>query len=272
MPSNVSHDTPCESRYDLGHEQLVRRALVPDHVQSSHRTRTGTGRYCLILVVAVASGERCGNSNRGPTTPTAPTTPSGSTYTILRRPDRVSRRATGWREHRGVRIRNRSGCSRMVEGGIFGISRWGKTTHRVVAREADSYNSVRARMARGAFENRCTADGYTSGDTWQARALTFVKTRKFRPDFDAEGWPSGRWRWHLKTTIPNGWITDWRNARRQPQPNNRWTGRPTARVSRCYREIRRTRQARSTRLSCELLRRCTVGSRRESSTCVAPVR
>ena len=26
-------------------------------------------------------------------------------------------------------------------------------------------------------------------------ALTLDETHRFRPDFDAEGWPSGRWRW-----------------------------------------------------------------------------
>ena len=36
---------------------------------------------------------------------------------------------------------------------------------------------------------------YTCGDTWAADALIREKARKFRRNFDAEGWPSGRWRW-----------------------------------------------------------------------------
>ena len=38
-------------------------------------------------------------------------------------------------------------------------------------------------------------DRDTSGDTGASDALSLEKTRRFGRNFDAEGWPSGRWRW-----------------------------------------------------------------------------
>ena len=36
---------------------------------------------------------------------------------------------------------------------------------------------------------------YTCSDTWRSGGHEDGKTRRFRRNFDAEGWPSGRWRW-----------------------------------------------------------------------------
>ena len=40
-----------------------------------------------------------------------------------------------------------------------------------------------------------SADGETLGYTWPSARGESGKTREFRRNFDAEGWPSGRWRW-----------------------------------------------------------------------------
>jgi hypothetical protein len=45
------------------------------------------------------------------------------------------------------------------------------------------------------FRQRFTRDGYTLATHASEIQAEPEDTRKFRPDFDAEGWPSGRWRW-----------------------------------------------------------------------------
>jgi len=54
------------------------------------------------------------------------------------------------------------------------------------------------------LEIRHVTDSYTSGDTCRGRGRFLSKTRDCWRDFDAEGWPSGRWRWSWKPAFENG--------------------------------------------------------------------
>ena len=53
------------------------------------------------------------------------------------------------------------------------------------------------RPQSGAVDYLCLdgASGYTAGDTGRFAGDDSEQTRRFRRIFDAEGWPSGRWRW-----------------------------------------------------------------------------
>ena len=50
-------------------------------------------------------------------------------------------------------------------------------------------------MAEGLCRSRRARDGDTLVTRAPESASPLNQKREFRPKFDAEGWPSGRWRW-----------------------------------------------------------------------------